>query len=79
MKSDLEDFMTSEAESIFQKNKDKENKVYRKEIKKIFEDTANMSSYVFNLIKYGLIPCQTKWGLYSEDEKKKGRIPLQST
>lgn len=70
----LLEFMQCQAESLFQKNKDKENKMYRKELKKMFEDQANIPQYINYLITYGLIPSQPKMEYLSEKEKTDSNI-----
>ena len=72
----LDSYMTDEAEKLFQKNKDKENRTYRKEIKKMFDDTPNMAKYLFYLISYGLIPGQATWKYFSDLEKTRSKIEI---
>lgn len=67
--NDLSSYLKDSAESLFQKNKDKENKMFRKEIKKMFEDTPNIHQYIHQLLSYGLIPSQPKFGFLDKEEK----------
>lgn len=69
-------FMTNDAEAVFQKTKDKENKSFRREIKKMLEDGPNIPQYLYDLIIFGLIPGQNRMDYLSNEEKEMSSINL---
>lgn len=65
--------MSFQAEKCFQKNKGNKN-TYRNEFKKLLEDESNLKPYFLELLRYGLVPSQSKWGLAPPQEQNKGKL-----
>lgn len=68
----VSEFLSKDAEKCFQKRKTARNN-YRSELKKMFDDEENMPTYFWELLKYGLIPSQSKWSDTPEIEKQQSK------